>query len=78
MPKEKKPNDPSVSIIKLFRFATPKERIMILIAIICSAASGVLQPISILIYGSFISNLTGSLSDTSNILNATFLHIYGS
>lgn len=44
---------------------------MIFIAIICSAASGALQPVSVLIYGSFISNLTSSLSDTSNTLTAT-------
>lgn len=74
--KSKKSKAPSVSIIQLFRFATLKERIMICIAIICSAGTGALQPVSILLYGAFISTLTGSLSDTSNLLDLTLPVIY--
>lgn len=74
--KSKKSKAPSVYIIQLFRFATLKERIMICIAIICSAGTGALQPVSILLYGSFISTLTGSLSDTSNLLDLTLPVIY--
>jgi ATP-binding cassette subfamily B (MDR/TAP) protein 1 len=64
-------------MIRLFRFATPKERFLIALAIFFSIASGALQPISILIYGQFITNLTSSLSDTSNLLNSTLpvIHI---
>jgi ATP-binding cassette subfamily B (MDR/TAP) protein 1 len=69
--KSKKSKAPSVSIIQLFRFATLKERIMIFIAMICSAGTGALQPVSILLYGSFISTLTSSLSNTSNLLDLT-------
>lgn len=77
MPKEKKLKEPSVSIIQLFRFATAKERIMILVACVFSAGAGALQPISILMYGSLISKLTGSLFDLSNLLNVTLpiIHI---
>ncbi|KAK4510403.1 uncharacterized protein ATC70_004833 [Mucor velutinosus] len=69
--KDKRQKAPSVSIFRLFRFATLKERLMICIAIICSAGTGALQPVSILIYGSFISTLTSSLSDTSQLVEAT-------
>lgn len=69
--KEKKPKPPMVSMTKLFRFATPTEKLMVVGAIILSAGAGALQPVSILIYGQFINNLTGSLSDTSNLLNNT-------
>ncbi|KAK4518231.1 uncharacterized protein ATC70_001583 [Mucor velutinosus] len=68
---KKRPKDPSVSIWQLFRFATPLERLMILIAIICSAGSGAMQPISIIIYGSYISNVTSSLTDYSQLLEST-------
>lgn len=75
--KAKKPKQPMVSMLKLFRFATVKERFMIIAAIIFSAGAGALQPVSILIYGQFINNITGSLSDTSNLLNNTLpvIHI---
>ncbi|KAL9540007.1 hypothetical protein MBANPS3_009935 [Mucor bainieri] len=69
--KDKKQKAPSVSVFRLFRFATWKERLMICIAIICSAGTGALQPVSILIYGSFISTLTNSLSDTSQLVDTT-------
>jgi ABC-type multidrug transport system fused ATPase/permease subunit len=73
----KKKRSPAVSMIRLFRFATPKERYLIALAAFFSIASGALQPVSILIYGQFINNLTSSLSDTSNLLNATLpvIHI---
>lgn len=75
--KAKKPKQPMVSMFKLFRFATVTERFMIVAAIIFSAGAGALQPVSILIYGQFINNITGSLSDTSNLLNNTLpvIHI---
>lgn len=69
--KEKKPKEPAVSIIKLFRFASTTDRSMVLGAILCSAASGALQPLSILIYGQFINTLTGSLTDPSKLLENT-------
>lgn len=69
--KEKKPKAPSVSIFQLFRFSTPKEKLMIVIATILSAATGALQPASMVIYGSFVSNLTNSLDNPGQILEKT-------
>lgn len=69
--KEKKEKKPSVSVFKLFRFSTPKERVMIFLATILSVGSGAMLPVSIIIYGQFISNLTGSLSDISQLLPLT-------
>ncbi|KAI8646170.1 P-loop containing nucleoside triphosphate hydrolase protein [Parasitella parasitica] len=76
-PKYERKKGPAVSIIKLFRFSTPKERFLILLAAIFSIGSGALQPVSILIYGTFINNLTGSLNDPSILLEATLpvIHI---
>ncbi|KAI8643420.1 P-loop containing nucleoside triphosphate hydrolase protein [Parasitella parasitica] len=63
---------PSVSVFRLFRFATPKERAMICTAMLFSAGTGALQPVSILVYASFISSLTASLSENnSNLVSAT-------
>ena len=69
-PKSKKKE--SVAMLKLFRFATPLERVQIIIASICSAGSGALLPVSIIIYGAFISNVTTSLDDYNALLNATY------
>jgi ABC-type multidrug transport system fused ATPase/permease subunit len=69
--KASKPEDSKVSILQLFRFSTTKEKILMLIALICSAGSGALQPFSILIYGQYINNLSGSLNEPSNLLNQT-------
>ncbi|KAK4511453.1 Rad2 nuclease [Mucor velutinosus] len=71
-PKSKSKNKESVAMLKLFRFATPLERIQIIIASICSAGSGALLPVSIIIYGAFISNVTTSLDDYNALLNATY------
>ncbi|KAL7331771.1 hypothetical protein PS15p_203920 [Mucor circinelloides] len=69
--KSTKQRAPSVSVFRLFRFATFRERIMICIAMVFSAGTGALQPVSILIYGTFISTLTSSLSDTSHLVELT-------
>lgn len=44
---------------------------MIFIAIFFSAATGALQPASMIIYGSYISNLTSFLSEPSILLSKT-------
>ncbi|EPB87935.1 hypothetical protein HMPREF1544_05226 [Mucor circinelloides 1006PhL] len=74
--KSKSKNKESVAMLKLFRFATPLERIQIIVASICSAGSGALLPVSIIIYGAFISNVTTSLDDYSALLNSTYPVIY--
>lgn len=47
-----------VSIIRLFQFSTFNERILLVIAFLCSICAGALQPVSIVIYGRLISDLT--------------------
>jgi ATP-binding cassette subfamily B (MDR/TAP) protein 1 len=69
--KEKKEKKPSIPIHSLFRFSTPKERAMIFVASICSIATGALIPCSIIIYGSYISTLTSSLSEPSRLVEVT-------
>ncbi|KAI8371097.1 putative ABC transporter protein [Blakeslea trispora] len=69
--KPKKDKKESVPMFKLFRFSTPFEKLLIFFAFICSAAGGALNPVSIIIYGSYISNLTGSLNDTGSLLSST-------
>jgi ABC-type multidrug transport system fused ATPase/permease subunit len=61
----------AIPIIKLFRFATRKERCMLIIASIFSIGSGALPPVAFVIYGSTISRITGSLGDTSKLLEIT-------
>ncbi|CAO3626776.1 unnamed protein product [Mucor hiemalis] len=75
--KDKKPKDSTVSIVKLFRFASTIDLFMVATAIIFSAGSGALLPLSILIYGQFINTLTDSLSDVSQLLDKTMpvIHI---
>jgi ABC-type multidrug transport system fused ATPase/permease subunit len=74
--KGKKEKKPRVSIFKLFRFATPKELCMVIIAIIFSAGAGAMLPVSIIIFGAFLSNLTGSLNNISQLLEQTLPVIY--
>ncbi|OBZ86718.1 Multidrug resistance protein 2 [Choanephora cucurbitarum] len=56
--KKKKEKGKSVPIYKLFRFATPLELLGVTIAAILSAASGALQPASIVILGQFIGAIS--------------------
>ncbi|KAI8077272.1 P-loop containing nucleoside triphosphate hydrolase protein [Gilbertella persicaria] len=75
--KKKKPKADAVSMLRLFRFATVQERLMVVTAIILSIVSGALQPCSILIYGTYISKLTKTLNDPSSLLEMTLpvIHI---
>lgn len=75
--KGKRPKEPSVSTLQLFRFATRKERVMLFFALFFSVASGALQPVAIITYGTYISNLTGNLSMADTLLEQTLpvIHI---
>ncbi|KAI7905983.1 P-loop containing nucleoside triphosphate hydrolase protein [Cokeromyces recurvatus] len=66
----------TVSMLKLFRFATPIERFLILIATLFSIGAGALQPAAILVYGSFITNLIDILFDSSSMLDRTLPMIH--
>jgi hypothetical protein len=56
---DKKKKEPSVPLYRLFRFATPLDRCLLLIATIFSAGIGALQPSMIIIFG----NLLGSIGE---------------
>lgn len=56
----KKPKNQTIPLYKMFRFASKADKIMIVFASIFSAASGALQPCSILIYGVYISKVSAA------------------
>lgn len=64
-PKMKKPNvnvkQKAIGFITLFRFATAKDRVLILIALFCSICVGAIQPVSTIILGQFLQNFTSLL-----------------
>lgn len=64
--KEKKEKQPAVPIHKLFRFAKPIEAAMILCACLLSAAIGAIQPLSIIIFGQFLSSIGTSMATTQD------------
>ncbi|GAN07930.1 multidrug resistance protein 1 [Mucor ambiguus] len=64
--KEKKEKQPAVPIHRLFRFATPIEAAMVLAGCLLSAAIGAIQPLSIIIFGQFLSNIGTSLATTQD------------
>jgi ABC-type multidrug transport system fused ATPase/permease subunit len=53
----------------LFRFANARDRIMIIIAFICSASVGAIQPVSIIILGNFLRDFTSILTKGGDILS---------
>ncbi|KAI7851625.1 putative ABC transporter protein [Circinella umbellata] len=69
--KKKKEKKPSVSILTLFRFSTPRDRLMMCFALIGSAFSGAILPVSIIIFGDFLRNLTSALTNPAILLDET-------
>ncbi|KAI9263147.1 putative ABC transporter protein [Phascolomyces articulosus] len=69
--KKKQEKKPSVSVIQLFRFSTTRDRFMICFALIGSAFSGAILPVSIIIFGDFLRNLAGALMNPSTLLDET-------
>lgn len=55
----KKTKEPSVHLCRLFRFATPLDRCLLLIATVFSVGIGALQPSMVIIFG----NLLGSIGE---------------
>ncbi|KAI8094285.1 putative ABC transporter protein [Thamnidium elegans] len=60
--KKKKEKQLSVPIYKIFRFATPIEKLMICVAAIFSCGIGAMQPVSIIIFGQFMSTIGESMA----------------
>ena len=69
--KKKKEKKKAVSIFKLFRYSTPMDRLMIIIAMIGSAYTGAILPVSILIFGRLIRSVGQSVVDSSDLLDQT-------
>lgn len=69
--KKKKEKKKAVSIYKLFRFSTPIDRLMILIAMIGSAYTGAILPVSIVIFGRLIRTVGQSTTGSSDLLDQT-------
>ncbi|KAI8882790.1 hypothetical protein K501DRAFT_323826 [Backusella circina FSU 941] len=62
-----------VPIYKLFRFSSTYDKVLILLAIIFSAGTGVLTPFAVIFMGDFLNELSNTLTlgDTSKLLEAT-------
>ncbi|KAI8983617.1 P-loop containing nucleoside triphosphate hydrolase protein [Pilobolus umbonatus] len=69
--KQKKEKPKNVSILQLFRFASPFDRFLVITATLFSIGSGVIVPLSIIFMGEFLDNLAGSLNTPSRLLEAT-------
>ncbi|KAI8147824.1 putative ABC transporter protein [Fennellomyces sp. T-0311] len=71
--KKKKKNEkkPSVSLLRLFRFSTPRDRVLMVLATIGSMFSGAILPVSIIIFGDFLRNLASALLKPSTLLDET-------
>ncbi|KAG1472412.1 hypothetical protein G6F56_001552 [Rhizopus delemar] len=71
--KKKKEKQLSVPIYKIFRFATKLELLMICIAAIFSAGIGAMQPISIIIFGQFMTTISTAMAsgDYQALVDAT-------
>ncbi|KAI8150323.1 P-loop containing nucleoside triphosphate hydrolase protein [Fennellomyces sp. T-0311] len=63
--KEKKVKEPAVSVIKLLRFASKADMLLIIIGCIGSIGIGALQPVAIIVLGQFLDDLGSVLSGTS-------------
>ncbi|ORX45112.1 P-loop containing nucleoside triphosphate hydrolase protein [Hesseltinella vesiculosa] len=57
--KEKKKKEPTVSIHRLFRFATPLDTLLICLGLVFSCGIGALQPSIIIIFGQFLNQMQG-------------------
>jgi ATP-binding cassette subfamily B (MDR/TAP) protein 1 len=77
---DKKKKKETVSIIRLFQFATKKDLFLICIASFCSSTTGAIQPISILFFGDVLKKLGKAIVDGSDLVKATMpiikLYVY--
>lgn len=61
----------SVSVIQLFRFSTLRDKMMILCAIVGSAYTGAILPISVIIFGDVMRKMGQSMLHTETLLDNT-------
>lgn len=68
---DKKKKKETVSILRLFQFATKRDLFLICIAGFCSSTTGAIQPISILFFGNVLKKLGEAIVDGSDLMEAT-------
>jgi ATP-binding cassette subfamily B (MDR/TAP) protein 1 len=66
--KEKKK---SIPVHQLFRFANGLDALLIAIGILCSAATGALLPVTIIIFGKYLNVLIGNITSLSDVVEET-------
>ncbi|KAI8060793.1 putative ABC transporter protein [Gongronella butleri] len=71
--KEKKP---SVPLHQLFRYADKTDALLIACAALCSIVVGVLGPVSIIIFGRFLGNVSASLTTLDSLVNNVLPTVY--
>lgn len=67
--RQKQEKAPTIGMLTLFRFANFRDRILIIIASLCSISIGAIQPLSIVILGNFLRDFTAVLSDGGDIMS---------
>lgn len=60
---------PTIGMFTLFRFANFRDRLLIIIASLCSVTIGAIQPLSIVILGNFLRDFSAVLSDGGDIMS---------
>ncbi|KAG2221529.1 hypothetical protein INT45_004523 [Circinella minor] len=68
---EKKKKEPSVAPHKLFRYATSLDLLGVFVASIGSLGIGLLQPLSILMFGQFLSDFGSAMTNPDMLLDST-------
>jgi cadmium resistance protein CadD (predicted permease) len=66
--KEKKK---SIPVHQLFRFASGLDALLIAVALLCSAATGALLPVTIIIFGKYLNVLVGTITSSTDIVAET-------
>ncbi|KAI8081656.1 P-loop containing nucleoside triphosphate hydrolase protein [Halteromyces radiatus] len=66
----------SITIYRLFRFASKKDILMITVAILCSIVIGAIQPLGILIFGKAIDTFALEADTSSNLVETVRPIIY--
>ncbi|KAL0079725.1 P-loop containing nucleoside triphosphate hydrolase protein [Phycomyces blakesleeanus] len=69
--KKKKVKEPAVQIWAIFKYSTTMDKIMVIIALICSTCIGAIQPISIIILGKFLTELQTALYHPETLVDKT-------
>ncbi|KAI8077273.1 P-loop containing nucleoside triphosphate hydrolase protein [Gilbertella persicaria] len=62
-----------VSVLQLFQYATLKEKLLIFIAVLLSILSGAIKPLSVILYGNYITKITFLIqqNQTDDLQNMT-------